>query len=311
MTPKLPLFRLALTVAAAIFLTTVTASAEVVYPPGGRIGIELPESMRLDPATGRFEDVSRKATLILIDLPLPNYADIEKMVFTQINQPGVTLLKRESFPFNSGIGYFISVKLTVDGVVWRRWLLLAAAAAAPMSDFAALVTFQVPESESGIYTGDIVRKAFATVTFRPPPIEERLNLQPFKVSDYADFKLGEITPQGISLIEESGSGRMFISVGAGGGDELGDRAAFAREIVRTVPLSGMTILSEESMRIRGASGYEIKASAKSPTGTDFKLVQWLRFGAGGYLMVLGVSAAQDWDALYPRFRTVRDSIDPK
>jgi len=39
------------------------------------------------------------------------------------------------------------------------------------------------------------------------------------------------------------------------------------------------------------------------------VVQWLRFGSGGYLRVIGVSPSEKWDQFFDRFRAVRDGID--
>jgi hypothetical protein len=38
-------------------------------------------------------------------------------------------------------------------------------------------------------------------------------------------------------------------------------------------------------------------------------VQWLRFGTGGYMQMIGVARAQDWPDVFTRIRAVRDGID--
>jgi len=40
-------------------------------------------------------------------------------------------------------------------------------------------------------------------------------------------------------------------------------------------------------------------------------VQWLRFGGGGFMRIVAVSPAAEWDTLFPRFRALRDGIDNK
>jgi hypothetical protein len=39
------------------------------------------------------------------------------------------------------------------------------------------------------------------------------------------------------------------------------------------------------------------------------VVQWLRFGGGGYLQMIGMARADTWTAVLARLRTVRDSVD--
>jgi len=46
-------------------------------------------------------------------------------------------------------------------------------------------------------------------------------------------------------------------------------------------------------------------------GTSLKVVQWLRFGGGGYIQVVGIAPVEAWPDSYPRFRAVRDGIAPR
>jgi hypothetical protein len=41
------------------------------------------------------------------------------------------------------------------------------------------------------------------------------------------------------------------------------------------------------------------------------VVQWLRFGAGGFMQMVGIARPDDWTTVLNRMRTVRDSIEPK
>ena len=52
----------------------------------------------------------------------------------------------------------------------------------------------------------------------------------------------------------------------------------------------------------------MRATAQDPTGQQVAVVQWLRFGTGGFMRVLGVAPKDDWDKLFNRFRAVRDGV---
>jgi hypothetical protein len=41
------------------------------------------------------------------------------------------------------------------------------------------------------------------------------------------------------------------------------------------------------------------------------VVQWLRFGGGGYLQMVGIGRADSWTSVLARLRTVRDSVELK
>jgi hypothetical protein len=65
------------------------------------------------------------------------------------------------------------------------------------------------------------------------------------------------------------------------------------------------------MRIGRLPGFEIRAQAKQPDGAPIALVQWLRFGTGGFMRIVGVAPKDEWDNLFARFRAVRDGVDER
>ena len=65
----------------------------------------------------------------------------------------------------------------------------------------------------------------------------------------------------------------------------------------------------EPLRIDGQAGHQMMADAKDArTGGDVKVVQWLRFGSGGFLQMIGIARADGWVDMLTRLRAVRDNI---
>lgn len=298
----------------AVF-ATAAAAAEVVYPPGLRIGLTPPVDAKVSTHFPGFEDADRKVMIAILDLPAAAYPDLETAAFGK-NQRGLEDIKRESFPFESGIGFLVSGRAEANGVTVYKWLLLAAAVAGPVQDLTALVNVTVPEAARAIYTDAVIRQALASVTFRPMPLQEQLGMLPFKLGDMGGFRVMQVLPEGGVILTEGPADNintqpyMIISIGRGG-PEAPDRSRFARELLDAAPLRGIQVQLSESMRITGGAGHEVRATAKSLNGDALSLVQWLRFGSGGFLRVVGVSRTDAWDALFPRFRAVRDGVEPK
>ena len=72
------------------------------------------------------------------------------------------------------------------------------------------------------------------------------------------------------------------------------------------------ITMSEPVRIDGQPGYETRIDAISgKDNTPVTIVQWLRFGAQTSLRIIGSSPRDDWSKAFPRFRTVRDGIQPR
>jgi hypothetical protein len=307
---------LMLVTAAAIGLAAGPAFADVVYPPGLRIGLEPPAGLVASPRFPGFEDDTNKVAIAILDLPARAYEEIEKGAFgTQ--QQGLTDVKRESFPFGSGIGFLVTGKAEENGVKLTKWFLFGTAVAGPVSDLAMLINVQVPDAAKAIYTDDVIRKMLASVTFRVAPIAEQLNLLPFKVGDMAGFRVMQVLPQGgVILIDGpvddmARSTYAIVSVGRGAPETPDERGTFARELLTNAPLRNLSVTSAEAMRIGGGQGYEIRARAQGLQGEPVNLVQWVRFGSGGFLRVIGVGPPNTWDDVFTRLRALRDGVEPK
>ena len=69
----------------------------------------------------------------------------------------------------------------------------------------------------------------------------------------------------------------------------------------------------EPLRIDGSPGYETRVDATSvKTNTPVTVVQWLRFGSGNQaLRIIASTPRDDWSKAFPRFRAVRDGIQPR
>ena len=170
-----------------------------------------------------------------------------------------------------------------------------------------------------------MRAAFATLAVRTTiPADEQLSLLPFKVGELAGFKVAGVVPGRAVMLNDvagdappaPGTGvgpHIFAAVAPGGPEQAADRDHFAREVFGNVPnLKAVRITGSEPLRVGGAPGHQIFANAKDPSNADdLSVVQWLRFGGGGYLQLIGVARTQSWRDAYPRFRTVRDAIEPR
>jgi hypothetical protein len=289
------------------------AFAEPIFPPGLRIGLDPPGNLKLSTRFPGFEDSERKVVITILDLPASAYRELETAAFDKV-QDNLQQVKRESFPFGSGIGFLISGVTQQNDVTVHRWSLLAMAIGESVPNLTMLVNVEVPENAFSVYSDEVIRKALASVTFRPAPTQEQLGLLPFKLGDLSGFQVMQVLPTGTVILADGPADNnerqpfMIVSIERGGPTEAADRGLFARNLLANAPVRDLSMQSAEAMRISGAPGHEIRANGKGPAGDPVSLVQWLRFGTGAYLRVVGVSPAEKWDQSFGRFRTVRDGI---
>jgi hypothetical protein len=290
------------------------AAAEPVFPPGSRIGLEPPGDLKLSRKFPGFEDSARNVVITILDLPGAAYQALEKSAFAKVSK-GLVIDKREVFAFRGGVGFLITGHEEVKGTDFRSWYLLANAPNSEIGHIAALVAMRVPVGATRIYPDRVVRAALASVSFRKAPVAELLRLLPFKLDKMAGFRVMRITPQGMLVLIDGPTEDlarhpyMVVSIGRGAPSAPDLRPKFARDLLTSAPLADLAITSAEAMRINGGQGYEVRAKATGAGGAPLAVVQWLRFGGGGgFFRVIGVTAKDRWDEVFPRFRAVRDGV---
>jgi hypothetical protein len=197
----------------------------------------------------------------------------------------------------------------------NAWMLVA-----QTPDLTAVITARVPDSAKDVYSDSVIRAAFASLAVRAEvPIEEQLGLLPFRLGEMAGFKVGGVLPgRGVLLTDVAADAaskaiepHIVVALMPGGPVEAANREDIAVQIFRGIPnLKDVRISGSAPLRIGGQQGHEIMASAKDPaTGANISLVQWLRFGGGAYLHLVGTALTPAWTPAYARFRSVRDGIE--
>jgi hypothetical protein len=309
------LFRLLLLIAC---LAAPAQAADVVFPPGSRIGLAPPPGLTVSQSFSGFEDRENRVALVIVALPAAAYPEIEKSTTPEsLQKQGVTLEAREDVTHPLGKAFLILGHQQIENQRIRKWILIASA-----GELTALVTVQVPEAAQSAYGDAAIRAALMSVVVRPTvPVEEQLSLLPFRLNELAGFKVGGvIAGRAVMLtdgpLNQSATGidtHILVAIAAGAPAQAADRGRFAHEVFEGVPnLKDVRINSSEALRISGQQGHQIMARGRDgATGDEITIVQWLRFGGSGYLHVVGVARSDGWTQAYARFRQVRDGIESR
>jgi hypothetical protein len=309
-------------------IQTVPARAdEVIFPVGSRVGLVPPPGMVASKTFDGFADPAKDAAILIAVLPTEAYAQIEKVIESDaLKKQGVTVDKREPMQLSFGKGILLVGRQVSEKAHFKKWLLVASA-----SDLTAMVTIQVPDPDSA-YSDRALRAALATLAVRAKvPEEEELSLLPFSVGDLAGFHVDDVlrgravmlrdAPAAADAGKETGKetnprgfdARMLIAAVPGGPSEADQRADFARLMFNEIGgIRQVRITMSEPLRIGGQAGFQTMAEAQDVrSGADVRVIQWLRFGGGGYLQMVGVGGADSWTTVLARLRTVRDSVELK
>lgn len=296
-------------------------AAELNYPPGSRIGLAPPPGLVPSKTFFGYEDPSNSVAMMLVALPPQAYADLDASVTAEtLKRQGVTVESREALPLPSGKAFLVVGRQEVDNVKIRKWILVASS-----PTLTGFVTVQMPETATALYPDAAIRASLATLAFRAAvPVDEQLGLLPFKVSELSGFRIAGVIPGRAVMLSDAPAGapgspdstnepHIFAAIAAGGPAQSADRDTFAREVFATLPnIREIRVTTSEPLRMAGQQGHQILANAKDASGTSpLTVVQWLRFGGGGYMQIVGIARADAWKDAYPRFRSVRDGIEAR
>lgn len=291
-------------------------AADVVYPRGSHVGIVPMEGLKKAQSFPGFEDADAGVKVLVTELPAAAFTQVENQL-KRAQQPA-DAPRPESLDTAAGKSYLNHETATDAGGKVDRFALLVAGTG--MSGY---VVIQVPEKAAATYSEAAIRKMLATTTMRADvPVDEQLAVLPFKVSNLADFKKVRIIPPGAAVtlsdaggdvLDLAGPPYVVISLAPITAATNEDRDRIARDLVNTLPgLKNVRITNAEPMRISGSPGFEIRLDATTAKDDkDVSLVQWLRFGGSATLRIVGGATRADWAAAFPRFRAVRDGVDPQ
>jgi len=309
------LIRSIFAVALLISAATPALAADPVFPPGVRIGVTPLVGLNRAKAFVGFETEDKGVKVLMAELPADAYTEV--MNAFKNSPAGVGGVKPESIETAAGLAYY-TIETGKDGTTnVRRYSMIL-----PGGAFSGYIAVQVPENASKIYTDDAIRQMFASAAVRKEvPVEEQLAQMPFKVGELSGFKNVRTLAVGGAIVIADGDeskgfeAAPFMVVGLVGATptQPEDRGRFAQQAATTIPgVREARITMSEPLRIDGMPGYETRIDAVSgKDNTPVTVVQWLRFGGQSSLRIIGSAPREEWAKAFPRFRAVRDGIQPR
>ena len=302
--------------AAALLVAAIspTLAAEAVFPPGVRVGMVPLVGLAPAKTFPGFETEDQGVKVLVAELPPEAYGEVMNALKAS---PATANVKPESIETAAGMAYYTTETAKSGTGVVRRYSMILSG-----GTFSGYVAVQVPENASKIYTDEAVRQMFASAVIRKEvPVEEQLGLMPFRVSELSDFKNVRTLTPGTTVLLADGNETSgfevapFMVIGMMGSAPAlpEDRGRFAEQAATSIPgIRNGRLTMSEPVRIDGLPGYETRLDATTgKDNTPITVVQWLRFGGGqNSLRIIGSAPREQWVQAFPRFRAVRDGVQP-
>ena len=96
-------------------------AADLVYPPGSRIGLVPPPGVVTSTSFFGFEDRENNVAIVLMALPPEAFAEIEKSANAEtLKRQGVTSTRREPVTLAAGKAFLVTGHQDVDNLRFRK-----------------------------------------------------------------------------------------------------------------------------------------------------------------------------------------------
>jgi hypothetical protein len=289
-------------------------AADPVFPPGVRVGVTPLVGLVGAKTFVGFETEDHGVKVLMAELPAEAYNEV--VAAFKASPAGANGIKPESIETTAGVAYYTAENAKNGATNVRRYSMIL-----PGGAFSGYIAVQVPENASKIYTDEAIRKMFASAAVRKQvPVEEQLGLMPFKISELGDFKHVRTLAVGSTVLLADGEENtsveaapfLVLSLMASAPAQPDDRGRFAQEAAIAIPgVREARLTMSEPIRIDGMPGYETRIDGISGKDTPVTVVQWLRFGGPTTLRIIGSAPRDQWAKAFPRFRAVRDGIQPR
>jgi len=303
-------------VLAGLTLSGAGLAAEVVFPPGSRVGLDPPPDMDVSQRFAGFESRSKTSVITALEMPAEAFKDLSAGLSAEnLKRQGVTVTSRETFKVGAGEAVLVEGDQAGGPAAVQKWLLVVGD-----PTMTALVIAQKLKDGNGD-AGQAMREALRTVAIRAPrDLDEQVSALPFRIGDMAGFRPVRVMagnsimltdgPEDVIRQVEQPAVTVAHSTTVPPRDQ---RDAFARAALRSnVLLKDISIERAQSFRQRGADWHEIVARATDvPSRRPVVVSQALRFAPDHYLRVFGVVRADARDPMLSRFRAVSDAVEPK
>jgi hypothetical protein len=305
----------AFVILASLALPGASWAAEVVFPPGSRIGLVPPSDMDVSQRFTGFESRARRAAITAVEMPPEAFSELSAgLTAENLKKQGLTVRSRETFKTSGGEAVLVEGD-QAGSTPLRKWLLVVG----DPTVTAFVIGQQMSPGEEDV--GREMREALRTIAIRAPRgLDEQLSALPFRLGEMAGFRVVRALAGNSVLLTEGPNDTIreveqpiLVVAQSAAMPPRDQREAFARAALRSNnTLKDMSIERSQSFRQRGADWHEIVARAvDAPSGQPVIVTQVLRFAPDHYLRVLGMARSEARDRMLPRFRAVSDAIEPK
>lgn len=309
--------RLLLSLVLLATLAGPLGAAELVFPPGSRIGLVPPDDMQPARGLAGFRNPRTGAAILAVEMPPDAFPGLAAGFSDEaLKAQGFALNQRETVQIAGGQAILVAGQQIEGDRMIPKVVLLTADPT--------MTVLMIGQLAPGASPAEIavIETALKTVSVRPPlAMDEQLASLPFRIGEFAGFRTIRVmagnsillTDGPEDVIREADQPVLIVAQSFAPAPSGPSRDVFARQaLAANAFVKDVVIERSQAFRQGGTEWHEIVAKAiDSTSGAPVIVMQTIRFEPDSYIRSVGVVRTDQRDAILPRFRRIVDSAAEK
>ena len=287
-----------------------SAQPKHVKVPGTKVSLAPPAGLKPSSQFPGFEDEETGASITIAELPGPYSVMAEGLTKGGLAAKGMSLLSRKDISLNGRPGILLHLRQKISSVDVLKWIV-----ATGNEKETIFIAGAFPEQAKARWSSEMERSVLSAQLDAEPGADPLAGLS-FTFSDDPSLKVAMRFPSKVILTEDGdmqGAGPLFIVSSSPSEAIIPDVNKFAKELMQTAQVSGITFKKQSDVTIAGLPGNEILAEAKwKDTPNEAVIIyQVLLLDKKNYFLIQGFASRGEQEKYLAVFARIAQSFRKK
>jgi hypothetical protein len=286
------------------------AQPKLVKVPGTKVSLAPPAGLKPSSQFPGFDDKETGASITIAEMPGPYSVMAEGLTKEALAAKGMRLLSRREISLNGRAGILLHLRQEISSVDVLKWL-----AVTGNEKETIFIAGAFPEKVKARWSSEIEKSVLSARLDAEPGADPLAGLN-FSFNEDPSLKVARRFPNLVILTRDGNvlsDGPLFKINSSSSEAIIHDVNKFAKELMQTAQVSGITIKKQSDVTIAGLPGNEILAEAKWNASPNEAVIiyQVLLLDGKNYFLMQGFASRGEEEKYLAVFARIAQSFRKK
>ena len=287
-----------------------SAQPKLVKVPGTKVSLAPPADLKPSSQFPGFDDQETGASITIAEMPGPYSVMAEGLTKEALAAKGISLLSRKEISLNGRAGILLHLRQEISSVDVLKWL-----AVTGNEKETIFIAATFPEKVKARWSSEMEKSVLSAQLDAAPGADPLAGLN-FSFNEDPSLKVARRFPNLVILTRDGNvlsDGPLFTINSSSSEAIIHDVKKFAKELMQTAQVSGITIKKQSDVTIAGLPGNEIVAEAKwNVTPSQAVIIyQVLLLDGKNYFLMQGFASRGEEEKYLAVFARIAQSFRKK